>query len=101
MLTLYYKPSCPFCQDVLGEAEALNVKLQLKDTATNPEYLEELLSLGGKKQVPFLVDTQNGTAFYESSDIIRYIAEQQATQQSTSFKGVRIYKSEDVCDTCQ
>jgi glutathione S-transferase len=33
---------------------------------------EELVRLGGKQQVPFLVDEEAGVNMYESSDIIAY-----------------------------
>lgn len=32
-----------------------------------------LLKLGGKAQVPFLDDIENGTSMYESDDIIEYV----------------------------
>jgi glutaredoxin 2 len=32
-----------------------------------------LLKLGGKEQVPFMVDTDKGVMMYESEDIIEYL----------------------------
>jgi glutaredoxin 3 len=101
MLTLYYKPSCPFCQTVLGEAEALNIKLDLKNTAQYPEYQAELISFGGKQLVPFLIDTDRGVQLYESNDIISHLNQYYASPQTNSFGGLRVHKSEEVCDTCQ
>lgn len=49
MLTLFYKPSCPFCQRVLAEAEDMGTKPNLKDTGTDSVALGELLEKGGKK----------------------------------------------------
>ena len=37
-----------------------------------PENLSSLLKLGGKAQIPFLDDPQNGVSMYESDDIIEY-----------------------------
>ena len=39
------------------------------------EYLDELMEKGGKRQVPFLVDEENGVSMYESDDICRYLEE--------------------------
>ena len=101
MLTLYYKPTCPYCQSVLGEVESLGITLQLKDISADPVYRAELITLGGKQQVPYLVDTERGEQMYESNDIIEYISEHYREQESKSFGGLRIHTSEDVCDTCQ
>jgi len=35
--------------------------------------LDELLVLGEKNQVPFLVDTEKNAKMYESDDIIQYL----------------------------
>lgn len=37
-----------------------------------------LEKLGGKQQVPFLVDTENGEMMYESDDIVAYLEENYA-----------------------
>ncbi len=102
MLTLYYRPSCPYCQAVLGEIEALSIKVTLKDISADPALIDELVKLGGKKQVPYLVDTERGEKMYESQDIIAYLNEHcNIPQVSNSFGGLRIHQSPEVCDTCQ
>lgn len=103
MLTLYYKPTCPFCQDVLGEAEEMGLKFNLKDISTDATLAEELIARGGKRQVPYLVDEEKNTEMYESRDIIKYLREnyEDSAEQATSFNGLRIHKSEESCDTCQ
>ncbi len=53
MFTLYYKPTCPFCQRVMQMAENFNVELELKDITESEEALAELLEKGGKQVVPF------------------------------------------------
>jgi glutathione S-transferase len=54
----------------------------IKDIVSEPTGPEELLRIGGKLQVPFLVDARNGLSLYESDDIIdhlkRYYAHQSA-----------------------
>jgi len=75
MLNLYYKPTCPFCQRVLQANESINADLILLDVFANEALREELITKGGKKQVPFLEDTERGVMMYESDDIITYLTE--------------------------
>ena len=75
MLTLFYKPTCPFCRRVLDEAEDSGIEIELKDVSNNAEALEELIQKGGKKQTPFLEDQERGVSMYESGDIISYLTE--------------------------
>lgn len=102
MLTLYYKPTCPYCQEVLGEAEELGVQFRLKDISSDSALEAELVEQGGKVLVPFLIDTDRGVKMYESPDIIRYLREyyKDGTGKA-SFGGLKIHQSEEVCDTCQ
>lgn len=69
-LTLYYKPTCPYCMKVLAYMEDQDIACEMKDTY-QPEYADELVSIGGKRQVPCLII--NGEPMYESSDIIQYL----------------------------
>lgn len=90
MLTLYYKPACPFCQRVLEMAENLAVDLDLQDTSDDESVEQALIEKGGKKQVPFLVDTEKNVSMYESHDIIAYIREHYAgsgTAKQTLHQG--------------
>ena len=43
-----------------------------KIDTSNKESEESLIQIGGKRQVPFLVDTDRNIQMYESSDIIEY-----------------------------
>jgi len=102
MLTLYYKPTCPYCQEVLGKAEELGLQFRLKDISTDSTLKDELVIQGGKQQVPFLIDTDKGVKMYESQDIVRYLDDNYKDGQGvTSFGGLKIHQSEEVCDTCQ
>lgn len=82
MLSLYYKESCPFCQRVLEMAENLKVEFDLKDIE-DEAIAAELIEKGGKRQVPYLVDTERDVAMYESGDIIDYIREHYANTAET------------------
>ena len=40
---------------------------------SNIESEDSLIKIGGKRQVPFLVDNERNIQMYESNDIIEYI----------------------------
>ena len=101
MLTLYYKPTCPYCQSVLAEAEELGVTFRLKDIQSDIHMAEELLQYGGKGQVPFLIDPERGNMLYESEAIISYLREHYPKGQQDTFGGVRIHASDEICESCQ
>ncbi len=77
MLTLYVKTGCPFCAKVLAAAETLNLELNLKNVA-DEAIATELITRGGKLQMPYLVDGETGTEMYESDDIIEYLQKKAA-----------------------
>ena len=101
MLTLYYKPTCPFCQRVLAAAEAMHIQFDLKNIVADPALRAELIERGGKGQVPYLVDAERHTEMYESEDIVAYLAAQYAAPTTSAQSGVRVHQSEDICDSCQ
>lgn len=102
MLTLYYKPTCVYSQEVLGEAERLGVQFRLKDISFDAILRNELFEQGGKEQVPFLIDTDQGVKLYESTEIVRHLnTYYKEGSKNTSFGGLKIHQSEEVCDTCQ
>lgn len=102
MLTLYYTPSCPFCQRVLGEVENMGIKMQLKDISTDAVLANDLIARGGKRQVPYLDDSDRGIALYESGDIIAYLQEHyEHNAPASTFGGVRVHTEGDVCESCQ
>ncbi len=71
-ITLYILPQCPYCKKVTSYADQHDITLKTKNVA-EPKIREELISIGGKKQVPCLV--HNGKALYESDAIIKWIKE--------------------------
>jgi glutathione S-transferase len=98
MLTLYYKPTCPFCQRVLEMAENLQVDLDLQDVSDDESVLAELIEKGGKKQVPFLVDTEKDVSMYESNDIIEHLREHYA---GTGQSKPTIHQGGATCVACE
>ena len=59
-------------------AENLGVDFDLKDIESDDAIAAELVEKGGKRQVPYLVDTDKDVAMYESNDIIEYIRDNYA-----------------------
>lgn len=72
MLELYYSETCPFCQKVIGFLREHDIEFEPKEVL-NRDFYNELMTLGGIAQVPFLHDTETGTTMYESADIIEYV----------------------------
>ena len=73
-LTLFEKTGCPFCIKVLKFAEENGIGLELRNIADDA-VAAELVERGGKRQVPYLVDTERGVEMYESDDIVAYLKE--------------------------
>ena len=73
-MELFIYETCPFCLKVMDAMKSMGYKegedIQLVD-AHQENNKERLLKLGGKSQVPFLVD--GDTTMYESDDIIEYL----------------------------
>jgi len=67
---LYYKPTCPFCAKVTNYMAANDINCELRNTL-EPGVAEELIEIGGKKQVPCMVI--EGKPMYESDDILEYL----------------------------
>lgn len=72
MYDLYYSETCPYCRKVINYFKENNIAYMPKEI-NNQEYYNELLEIGKKAQVPFLVDTENEKSMYESEDIINYV----------------------------
>lgn len=69
-LTLFYKPNCPYCQKVLAYMQEQDIACEMKDVR-EPGVSDELVSIGGKNQVPCLII--DGEPMYESDDIVQYL----------------------------
>ena len=70
-LLLYYKPSCPYCQRVLGYMQGEGIGIPMKNIDADSHLRKELTAMGGKAQVPCLMI--DGKVLYESSDIIEWL----------------------------
>lgn len=97
MLTLYYKPSCPFCVRVLAAIERMQVEVNLIDINTDSKYRDELIEKGGKKQVPYFVDDEKDVAMYESDDIIEYLENNYGSGDTSQLAKVRVHNVGKTC----
>lgn len=72
---LYHKVHCPYCQKVISVMKSKNLNIELRDTEKSSAFNKELISKGGKRQVPCLKITIDGKDIwmYESGDIIKYL----------------------------
>jgi len=52
-----------------------NIALDIRDI-TDGTNRDDLITKGGKMQVPFFVDEKNNRSLYESQDIIDYLQQQ-------------------------
>ena len=69
-LTLYLTPWCPFCVKVKNYLKGRGIEVAEKDTSSDRQAKDELISLTGRTQVPCLVI--DGKPLLESNDIIQW-----------------------------
>ena len=72
MLDLYILESCPYCKKVVSFLNEMAIPFNSIDIKQKANE-EALIQLGGKRQVPFLVDNDRNIQMYESADIIEYL----------------------------
>ena len=72
MLDLFVLESCPYCKKVMDFLEKEDIKYQKIDIS-DKDSENSLIQIGGKRQVPFLVDNERNIQMYESDDIIEYL----------------------------
>ena len=72
MLELFILESCPYCHKVMDFLDSQHMKYRKIDIS-NKDSENSLIQIGGKRQVPFLIDTERNIQMYESRDIIEYL----------------------------
>lgn len=72
MLTLYIKTGCPFCAMVIHKLDELELEYEEKNIADDT-IASELIERGGKRQVPYLIDSDANVEMYESADIVHHL----------------------------
>jgi glutaredoxin 2 len=75
MIELYMFEDCPYCQKVRRKCNELMISFIYHPQ--NPRLGQENtgFKIGGKTQVPLLVDSEKNVIMYESEDIIKYLEE--------------------------
>lgn len=72
MFDLFILETCPYCKKVMAFLDEKGVKYNKVDISETKNE-ETLIKMGGKRQVPFLVDSDRNIQMYESNDIIEYL----------------------------
>lgn len=103
MLTLYFKPTCPYCQKVTALIDDMQLSVEMKDISVDDTAREELIANGGKQQVPYLVDTDKEVAMYESDDIMDYLELNYsgATDEAEETGKPRVHVGGSTCVACE
>ena len=85
-LAIYQFRACPFCVKTRRALRRLGLKVELRDAQHDPRWREELLTHGGRLQVPCLFipgNDGNDQWLYESNDIIAYLERQTLDKTGT------------------
>ena len=75
-LALYHFQLCPFCVKTRRAIRRLGLEIELRDARNDTKWNKELISEGGKYQVPCLrIMNKDGQVewLYESTEINRYL----------------------------
>ncbi len=72
MIELFILEQCPYCKKVMAYMDENGIKYNKIDI-TDKASEDALIQLGGKRQVPFMVDKDRNIQMYESNDIIEYV----------------------------
>ncbi len=99
MLTLYYKPSCSFCRRVMAVIDRLELEVEMKNVI-ELEIETELIARTGKKQTPYLVDTDKGVEMPESDAIVAHLQTNYGNASAVPARP-RIHISDSACVSCE
>ena len=84
MLELYQAEGCQYSSKVretltdLGVSYVVHNPRSAAGETRNGQTHDQLQTLGGEDQIPFLVDHQRSVTMYESNDIVAYLEEHYA-----------------------
>jgi len=77
-LELYSFEGSPYCRIVREALCELELPYLLHNVGRGSSKRDEFRQLAGKLQVPYLVDPNNGTAMFESAQIVKYLEQNYA-----------------------
>ena len=72
MIELFMLEFCGYCKKVMSFMDEHGIPYKTIDISDKANE-EELIRIGGKRQVPFLIDREKHVEMYESNDIIEYL----------------------------
>lgn len=72
MIRLFMLNTCGYCRKVIEYLDENNIPYEKIDISEK-ENEEALVRIGGKRQVPFIIDTDKNIEMYESNDILEYL----------------------------
>ncbi len=72
MIRLFMLDTCGYCRRVIEYLDESNIPYEKIDISEK-ENEEALVRIGGKRQVPFIIDTDKNIEMYESNDILEYL----------------------------
>ena len=72
MIRLFMLDTCWYCRRVVEYLDENNIPYEKIDISEK-ENEEALVRIGGKRQVPFIIDTDKNIEMYESNDILEYL----------------------------
>jgi glutaredoxin len=72
MIELFVLETCPYCKKVMDYMDLHDIQYKKIDIM-NKFSEEALIKIGGKRQVPFMIDKNRNVQMYESDDIIEYL----------------------------
>lgn len=98
MITLFAKTGCPYCAKAIAKLDELGLSFEKRNIADDA-VAEELIAIGGKRQVPYLIDGE--VQMYESGDIVAYLQKTyggaKATDAEPSLETVTSGETSGVC----
>ncbi|XP_055961449.1 uncharacterized protein LOC126677331 isoform X2 [Mercurialis annua] len=75
-IEIYEFEGCPFCRKVREIVTVLDIDvLYYPCPQKGPTFRPKAIQMGGKRQFPYMVDPNTGTAMYESDAIIKYLVD--------------------------
>ena len=72
MIRLFMLDTCGYCRRVIEYLDENNIPYEKIDISEK-ENEEALVRIGGKRQVPFIIDTDKNIEMCESDDILEYL----------------------------
>ena len=72
MIELFMSEFCGYCRKVIAYLEEHDIPYTTVDIADKGNE-EALIRIGGKRQIPFLLDREKKVEMYESDEILEYL----------------------------